>query len=64
MDNLLNSLKIIDKIESTRKSNNSCWMDLVRLCFALDPDLTKGILKRIIQHDEEVIKSFKELVDG
>ncbi len=64
MDDLLRNLEIIDKIEETRKSNNSCWMDLVRLCFALDPDLTKGILKRIIQRDEKVIESFKELVDG
>ncbi len=62
MDDSTDYVKIIDRIENTRKVNNNYWMELLRIAFCYDSERTKKILKKIIEKDEEVIKSFKELV--
>jgi len=38
---------VINQIEDVRKSNNSLWMDLLRIAFDNDPDATKQILRKI-----------------
>ena len=62
MEDLLEHLKVIDKIENTRKANNNNWMELLRIAFTADPENTKIVLKKIIEHDEKIIKQFKELI--
>jgi hypothetical protein len=62
MEDLLEHLKVIEKIEKTRQSNNNNWMELLRIAFTADPENTKIVLKKIIEHDEKIIKQFKELI--
>lgn len=62
MEDLIENLKIIDKIENTRKQNNNNWMELLRIAFTADPENTKKILKKIIEHDKQIVKQFEELI--
>ena len=53
--------KIFNQIESTRKKNNSNWMDLLRIAYKSSPNETSKILKKILSKDEKLIKLAKLL---
>lgn len=46
--------ELIDKIEKVREENNRNWMDVVRLCFELDPDKAREIFTKISDCDIQV----------
>ena len=52
-------LKIIQQIENVRKTNNSNWMDLLRIAYEHNPKKTTAILKKILKKDEQLIKLAK-----
>ena len=54
-------LKIIDKVENTRKNNNINWMDLVRTSLKSSSDRTLEILDKINIDDKKISKLFKDL---
>ena len=54
-------LKIINKIQKIRQSNNKNWMDLLRLCFSLDPDKSRLIVKEIFKRDDQISSLIKKL---
>ena len=58
---LENKLKIITKIENTRKNNNINWMNIVRNSLSLSPKKTLELLKSINQDDQKISKYFKLL---
>jgi hypothetical protein len=42
-----NYLKIISKIESVRKKNNTNWMDILRIAFENSPQKTARVMSKI-----------------
>ena len=54
-------LKIIKKIENTRKKNNINWMDILRLAFKSSPNEAKRIMVKIYQDDAKISKLIKKL---
>lgn len=52
---------IISKIELIRKKNNVNWMDVLKLCFQLDPEKTKLIFKRINVDDKKINNLSKKI---
>ena len=54
-------LKILDKIEETRKSNNVNWMNILRNGIKNSTNQTLDILKMINQDDKRISKLFKKL---
>ena len=58
---LKNKLKLIDKIENTRKNNNFNWMDLVRNSIKNSPKKTLKILKKINSDDKKITELFKKI---
>ena len=52
--NTINYLKIIKQIEKVRAKNNKNWMDIYRLAFAVAPDKSIKIVKRILKEDKVV----------
>ena len=54
-------LKIIRKIENTRKTNNINWMDILRIAFRTSPTEAKKIMTRISQDDAKISKLIKKL---
>lgn len=61
MDNKKKNLKIIDKIQKIRQSNNKNWMDLLRLSFSLDPKKSRLIVKEIFKRDNQISNLVKKL---
>ena len=55
-------LKIIKKIEIVRAKNNKNWMDLYRLAFAIAPDQSVQIIKKILSRDKSVSKLAEQLI--
>ena len=55
-------IKIIDKIETIRKKNNSNWMDLLRLAYKKSPKESAKIMSKIYRDDAEISKLVKKLV--
>jgi hypothetical protein len=55
-------LKIIKQIEKVRSKNNRNWMDLYRLAFAVAPDQSIRIIKKILKKDTEVTNLAKKLI--
>lgn len=47
-------LKIIKQIEIVRAKNNKNWMDLYRLAFAVAPEESISIIKKILSRDRSV----------
>ena len=47
-------LKIIKQIELVRSKNNKNWMDLYRLAFAVAPEESISIIKKILSRDRSV----------
>ena len=54
-------LKIIDKIENIRGTNNINWMNILRIAFIHSPDETKKIMKKINSHDHKIYNLLKKL---
>jgi glycerol-3-phosphate cytidylyltransferase-like family protein len=46
--------EIVDEIERIRASNNTRWMDLVRLAFELDAERAREIFRDIIAYDKQI----------
>ena len=46
--------KKIDDIESIRKTNNSRWMDILRIAIKHAPDETKKVLNDILENDRVI----------
>jgi len=59
---LLEKLDILDEIESTRRSNNINWMNIVRNSLIKSPKNTLTILKRINFDDNKISELFKKIV--
>ncbi|AFS47882.1 hypothetical protein HIMB5_00011340 [alpha proteobacterium HIMB5] len=55
-------LRIIKQIEKVRSKNNKNWMDLYRLAFAVAPDQSIKIIKKILIKDKEVTNLAKKLI--
>ena len=55
-------LKIIRQIEKVRSKNNKNWMDLYRLAFAVAPEESVKIIKRILARDKSVSKLAEKLI--
>jgi len=52
---------ILDEIEKIRSQNNTLWMDVVRLCFELDPIRSRKIFYKIKECDKKINKLSREL---
>ena len=55
-------LQIIRQIERVRSKNNTNWMDLYRLAFAVAPDRSVKIIKKILARDKSVSKLAEKLI--
>lgn len=55
-------LKIIAQIEKVRSKNNKNWMDLYRVAFAVAPDQSVKIIKKILARDKSVSKLAEKLI--
>ena len=62
MKKKVGSIKIINKIETIRKKNNSNWMDLLRLAYKRSPKESAKIMSKIYRDDAEISKLVKKLV--
>ena len=56
--------ELVDEMESIRRTNNTGWMDLVRLALEVAPRRTRAILKGIAIRDSLVRDVLKELAEG
>ena len=50
--NIKSYLAIIKQIETVRSKNNKNWMDLYRLAFAVAPDESVKIIKKILSRGQ------------
>lgn len=55
-------LSIIKQIERVRSKNNKNWMDLYRLAFAVAPNESISIIKKILKRDMEITKIANKLI--
>ena len=55
-------LKIIKQIEKVRSRNNKNWMDLYRLAFAVAPNESVRIIKKILHKDKSITKLAEKLI--
>ena len=55
-------LKIIKQIEKVRSKNNKNWMDLYRLAFAVAPNESVRIIKKILDKDKSITKLAEKLI--
>ena len=55
-------LQIIKQIEKVRSKNNKNWMDLYRLAFAVAPNQSVKIIKKILAKDKSVSKLAEKLI--
>ena len=60
-DNIDKKLKLLDKIEKTRKKNNVNWMNILRQSIKSSPSKTLEILNSINIDDDRISKLFKKL---
>ena len=56
-----NYLKIISKIESVRKKNNTNWMDILRIAFQNNPQKTAKVMSKIYSDDKRIGTLVKKL---
>ena len=54
-------LKIIDKIENIRGTNNINWMNILRIAFIHSPEETKKIMKKINSYDHKIYNLLRKL---
>ncbi len=57
----MNRDSIIDQIQEIRFKNNMNWMNLVRLAFEIAPERAKEIMRKISDHDAEILELSKQL---
>ena len=60
--NIKKYLAIIKQIEKVRSKNNKNWMDLYRLAFAVAPDESVKIIKKILSRDKSVSRLAEKLI--
>lgn len=61
METKRSDLEILDEIEQIRAENNKYWMDVVRMCFEMDPDRARSIFYKIKECDKKIQSAYKEL---
>ena len=57
-------IELINKIEKVREENNRNWMDVVRLCFELDPERAREVFTKISDCDVQVRDLSKKISDN
>ena len=62
MKKKITAIKIINKIETIRKKNNTNWMDLLRIAYKKSPKESAIIMSRIYQDDAKISKLVKKLI--
>lgn len=45
---------IIDQIEEVRRTNNGCWMELLRIALEEAPERTQKVLLEINKNDRKI----------
>lgn len=60
--NIKKYLAIIKQIEKVRSKNNKNWMDLYRLAFAVAPNESVKIIKKILSRDKSVSRLAEKLI--
>jgi hypothetical protein len=60
--NIKKYLSIIKQIEKVRSKNNKNWMDLYRLAFAVAPNESVKIIKKILSRDKSVSRLAEKLI--
>ena len=53
--------KIINSIEEIRKTNNTLWMNILRIAFKHSPSESKQIFKKIAKNDKKINELSEEL---
>tara|TARA_B100000989_G_C19525718_1_gene466761 strand:+ start:2798 stop:3421 length:624 start_codon:yes stop_codon:yes gene_type:complete len=61
LKNNKNYIKIINKISSIRRKNNSYWMDILKLAFKNSPQQAAKIMSQIYREDNRISKLTKKL---
>ena len=61
--NIKKYLDLIKKIEFVRSRNNKNWMDLYRLAFAVAPERSIEIIKKILKEDKAIKNLAKRLIN-
>ena len=64
LKNNKNYIKIINKISSIRRKNNSYWMDILKLAFKNSPQQAAKIMSQIYREDNRISKLTKKLKLG
>jgi len=54
MEKTKTDLEILNEIESIRAKNNTLWMDVVRMCFELDPPRARKLFSQIKECDRNI----------
>lgn len=54
-------LDILNEIEKIRAENNTLWMDVVRMCFELDPNRARSIFKKVKECDRKIQQLSEEI---
>ena len=54
-------LDILNEIEQIRAKNNTLWMDVVRMCFELDPVRARSIFSQVKECDRKIQKLSEEI---
>lgn len=57
-------IEILNEIEQIRSVNNTLWMDVVRLCFEIDPKKARLIFAEIKECDRKIQELSKEISDS
>lgn len=52
---------VLDEVEDIRQSNNSLWMNVLRIALEAAPIKTKQLIKEISDNDEQVTKKLRSL---
>jgi len=63
MKKKIGGLKIINKIEKIRSSNNFNWMNILRLAYKKAPNKTSKIMSKIYKDDMKISKLVKKLIN-
>lgn len=61
MKKLRSDLDILNEIEQIRAKNNTLWMDVVRMCFELDPVRARSIFSQVKECDRKIQRLSEEI---
>lgn len=61
MKKLRSDLDILNEIEQIRAKNNTLWMDVVRMCFELDPVRARLIFSQVKECDRKIQRLSEEI---